>query len=290
MSFQVADSSPHDTARSGFQRQSDAYLHGRPSYPPASVEWITARLGRDAGPVADVGAGTGALSVLLAERLRTVVAIEPVTAMIDRCSSRLPRAQAAAARLPFRDSVLGGITVGTAFHWFATADVLDEFHRCLAGEASLILLWNERDHRVPWIAEHNALVDPYAKETPRFVTMEWRKVVDAHPGFAERDCARIPNPTPTTRQGLVDRIVSTSFIAALPEREFRRVRQRATVLAESLPESFDYPYVTRIWCYRRRSRAGESPSSLSPPPAAVPRSSVRRCSSRGPQGAADLRT
>src|SRR4051794_17601024 len=107
-------------ARSGYQQQSGAYQRGRPSYPSTSVEWITARLRRGLGPVADVGAGTGALSVLLAEDVETVVAIEPVTAMIDKCAAHLPRVQAAAGRLPFQDHSLGGITVATAFHWFAS--------------------------------------------------------------------------------------------------------------------------------------------------------------------------
>ena len=144
----MADNSPHGTAQAGYQRQSGAYQRGRPSYPPASTEWIAARLSRDAGPVADVGAGTGALSVMLAEQAGAVIAIEPVKEMIDRCPPRLPRARAAAGLLPFRDHVLGGITVGTAFHWFATTEVLDEFHRCLDDDPSLFLLWNDRDDRV----------------------------------------------------------------------------------------------------------------------------------------------
>lgn len=252
----MAGVSPHETARSGYQRQSGAYVRGRPGYPSDAVAWMASRLGAGAGPVADVGAGTGALSVPLAERVGTVVALEPVKAMIDRCAPHLLLAQAAAGRLPFRDGALAGITVATAFHWFATTEVLDEFHRSLAEDASLILVWNDRDDRVPWVAQHNALVDPYAGDTPRFATMRWRRVVDAHPGFTECDYAEFANPTPMTREGLVDRIFSTSFIAALSERESGQVRARAEALAESLPEFFDYPYLTRVWCYRRDRAQG----------------------------------
>lgn len=248
----MTDGSSHDIAQSGYQRQSGAYARGRPGYPLASIEWIAARLQPGVGPIADVGAGTGALSTLLAEHVEAVIAIEPVKAMINRCEARLPRVQATAGQLPLRDHSLSGITAGTAFHWFASNDVLDEFHRCLAGDASLILVWNDRDDQIPWVAEHNALVDPYAKETPRFATMDWRKTIDAHPGFSAREYAEFPNPTPMTRHALVDRIVSTSFIAALPEQELRRVCEQAAVLAESLPEPFEYPYVTRAWWYQLR--------------------------------------
>ncbi len=227
-------------------------MRGRPQYPAPAVEWVVAHLPGDGESVADIGAGTGALTMPLAERKIPVIAVEPVKAMIERCPAGPHRLRAAAGRLPFRNGALSGIVAATAFHWFAATDVLREFHRCLVDDAPMILLWNERDLRVPWVAEHNALVEPYAGDTPRFATMRWKAVVDAFPGFAEKAYAEFPNPSPTNRQGLVDRILSTSFIAALSPAEREQVRQRAAALAGALPQSFDYPYLTRIWCYRRR--------------------------------------
>jgi SAM-dependent methyltransferase len=241
----------HRAARSGFARQADAYLRGRPSYGPDAVAWLLDRLaGR--GPVIDVGAGTGALSRLLAERGCPVVAVEPVRAMVERCPGTLARLRAVAGRLPFADGSAGGLSAATAFHWFASAEVLDEFWRCLAAGAPAVLVWNERDDRVGWVARHSALVNRYAGDTPRFWTMEWHSVIDGHPGFEEDDYAEFENPTPMTRAGLVDRILSTSFIADLPPEQLAEARAEAEELADSLPESFEYPYLTRAWCFRRR--------------------------------------
>lgn len=216
-----------------------------------AVQWIMDRLERGYGPVADVGAGTGALSGLLVEQGCQVVAVEPVKAMVDRFSVSLARVQAVAAALPFPDRSLGAVTAATAFHWFATTEALDELHRCLSEGMPLILVWNERDGRVPWVAEHTALVDRFAGDAPRFATMQWRAVVESHPGFAESGYAELPNPASMSRQGLVDRILSTSFIAALAPGKRHQVRVQAERLAGSLPERFEYPYLTRMWCYRR---------------------------------------
>jgi SAM-dependent methyltransferase len=179
----------------------------RPSYGQAALGWVVGRLKPVTGPVADIGAGTGALSHLLFEQGHAVVAVDPVKARLDRCPATLPRVQAVAGWLPFPDRSLRAITAVMAFHWFATSDTLDEFHRCRSIGASAILAWNERDERVPWVAARTVLVDQCAGNTPRFrhdaVASGYRRPLRLPRGRVRRvpqssahDSSRICRPDP----------------------------------------------------------------------------------------------
>jgi SAM-dependent methyltransferase len=245
--------SVHAAAQAGFSAKADAYVRGRPAYGADTLDVLDELIGSGAGWMADVGAGTGALSALLAARGHAVVAVEPVRAMLERCPAGPARIQATADAIPLAGGSLRAITVATAFHWFSTSEALDEMRRSLRSDGTLILLWNDRDNSYPWVAHHTELVDAHAGETPRFKTMRWQRVVEEHGGFEEIAYHELPNPSPSTRQGLVDRVMSTSFIAALPSEEGERVRAQAAELAATLPEAFDYPYLTRIWAYRPTS-------------------------------------
>lgn len=240
----------HPAARQGFANGAGSYARGRPGYGDDTIDALDSLLGRRPGWVGDVGAGTGALSRLLAARGHSVLALEPVAAMLERCGEGPVRLRATANPMPIRAGALRAITVATAFHWFSTREVLDEFRRCLQASGTLVLLWNDRDQRVPWVRRHTELVDAYQGDAPRFRSMRWREVIDDHDGWREVAHLSLPNPTPSTRRGLVERIFSTSFIGALGPLESAEVRVKAEALASSLPEEFDYPYITRIWAYR----------------------------------------
>lgn len=247
-------SAMHTSARQGFSSEADTYARARPAYGAATLDALDALVGRGPGWVGDVGAGTGALSGLLAARGHEVAAVEPLAAMLARCPAGPggpSRLQATAQALPFRDGALRAVTVATAFHWFSTDEALDELRRCVRASGTLVLLWNDRDNRVDWVRRYTELVDAYMDDEPRFKHMRWRQVVDAHDGWQEVAYQAYPNPTPTSRQGVVDRIFSTSFIAALPPEPAAEVRARAEALVADLPDAFDYPYITRIWAYRR---------------------------------------
>ena len=124
-------------------------------------------------------------------------------------------------------------------------------HRCLRPHGMLALLWNERDERVGWVRQHSEIVDAHEGDAPRFKTMAWKRVIDGSPRFAEVATFEVANPWPMTRSRLVDRILSTSFIAALPDAPRKVIEDQALALAETLPERFDYPYRTRVWIYER---------------------------------------
>ena len=92
----------HKAAQQGFEKEAQAYARGRPDYPAALSAWLAQALGLGPGrEVADVGAGTGKFTALLATTGATVVGVEPVDAM---------RAKIDALQLP--TVAMAALTVG----------------------------------------------------------------------------------------------------------------------------------------------------------------------------------
>ena len=140
----------HKAAQQGFEKEAQAYARGRPDYPAALSAWLAQTLGMGPGrEVADVGAGTGKFTALLATTGATVVGVEPVDAMrakIDALQLPTVRAVAGTAQaIPLPSGKLDAVVCAQAFHWFATREALDEFHRVLRPGGKLGLVWNVRD-------------------------------------------------------------------------------------------------------------------------------------------------
>ena len=92
----------------------------------------------------DVGAGTGKFTTLLATTGATVVGVEPVDAMrakIDALQLPTVRAVAGTAQaIPLPSGKLDAVVCAQAFHWFATREALDEFHRVLRPGGRLLIM------------------------------------------------------------------------------------------------------------------------------------------------------
>ena len=143
----------HKAAQQGFEKEAQAYARGRPDYPAALSAWLAQALGLGPGrEVADVGAGTGKFTALLATTGATVVGVEPVDAMRAKIDAlQLPTVRAVggtAQAIPLSAGTLDAVICAQAFHWFATREALDEFHRVLRPGGKLGLVWNVRDESV----------------------------------------------------------------------------------------------------------------------------------------------
>jgi len=104
---------------------------------PRLAAAITDALGR-AETLVNVGAGAGSYE----PADRTVVAVEPSTAMIRQRGSDTPVVQASATELPFRDGAFAAsLAVLTVHHWPDRARGLAELAR-VAGRRVVVLTWD----------------------------------------------------------------------------------------------------------------------------------------------------
>jgi len=137
------------------------YVKYRPSYPAAAIDKILEGLGSPSQLVAaDVGAGTGISSRLLAERGVRVLAIEPNAEMRQAAFPHplveYRDATAEATGLP--DASVDLVTCFQSFHWFDLETTLLEFHRILKPSGRLVLSWKYGDTSDKFTAQYTRLV------------------------------------------------------------------------------------------------------------------------------------
>jgi SAM-dependent methyltransferase len=241
-------------ATRGFESAAERYERGRPDYPAAAIDRLVTELGlRPGAVVADVGAGTGKLTRALLERGLGVIAVEPVDGMRTQLARMAPAADVRAGQaeaLPLEDAGVDGVTVAQAFHWFASAATLGEFARVLRPDGRLGLIWNRRDLDQPLQAAIGRLLAPYRGGAPAHADDAWKAAFTAAAPFAPVTEHRISHAQALDAGGLVDRVLSISFIAALPRGDARKVEARVRELAAAGP--VELRYVTELFVYARR--------------------------------------
>ncbi len=246
----------HAAAQQGYSREAQTYVRGRPEYPAELLPWLRDDLGISEGSVAvDVGAGTGKFTKLLAETRAQVIAVEPVAAMREQLAKVLPAVAfrvGTADAIPLATASVDALLCAQAFHWFASEAALAEFHRILKPGGRLGLVWNVRDESVDWVAAITEIITPYEGDAPRFHRGDWRKA------FAGRYFTPLQMTTlrhqhvGSAQEVILDRCLSTSFIASLPDDEKARVIARLKALIASHPalrgrDTIAFPYRTEAY-------------------------------------------
>ena len=244
-----------EEARRGFQAGAAAYERGRHGYPADVIEWLGTELGlRPGRTVADVGAGTGKLTRELVCTGASVMAVEPVPGMRDVLKRAVPGVQVldgTAETLPMRDESIDAITVAQAFHWFDIPLALTEFHRVLRPGGRFAVIWNRRVREQALHQAINAIIEPYRGDSPSHLTSLWRDQVAADGRFAAAGQIERPFEQQFDEDGLVDRVGSISFVAALPDAERERVLGRVRALAFEAGQPLRLGYTTEAYVYER---------------------------------------
>ena len=249
-----------EVAESGFGAGADDYERGRPGYAADVVDWLVGHLGIAPGTtVIDLAAGTGKLTRLLTRPGVEVIAVEPVEAMRAKLAHTCPGVRAldgTAEALPLPDASADVVTVAQAFHWFDPAAALAEIARVLKPGGSLGLVFNERDAREPWVGRLSKLIRWDERErwrVPYTVETDWTATIAEHgPQFAPAERYDSGFHQAMDSDTLVARVLSTSYIAMLPEREQADLAVKVRELAAPLGDRFDLPYVTVAYAARRR--------------------------------------
>ncbi len=251
----------HRIAAEGFSAGAANYVAGRPEYPPAIEAWLTHELGLESGKtVLDLGAGTGKFSRSLLATGAKVIAVEPVPAMMDQLVRQYPEIEArigSADAIPLSDASVDAVVCAQSFHWFATPEALHEIHRLLKPGGALGLVWNVRDNNVKWVAALSRIMKPLEGDAPRFHSQKWRALFPAE-GFGPLREKRFQNwHTGHPEQVIVERILSVSFIAALPPEGQERVKAELREVIATAPElagkaEVTFPYETlAVVCNKR---------------------------------------
>ncbi len=136
-----------------FGTVAEDYARLRPAPCAAAVDWL---LPEGCARVLDLAAGAGTLTVLLAERVPDVVAVEPDDRMRAVLSARNPGVTAlkgTAEEIPLPDGGLDAVVVSSAWHWFDTTRAIPEITRVLRPGGRLSVVWNGLDGQVPWVTQ-----------------------------------------------------------------------------------------------------------------------------------------
>jgi len=130
-----------------FTGKAQVYADARPGYPDAAVNYIAALVPQDA-VFADIGAGTGKFSVLLAQRGYQLFAVEPnadmrgqlATTLAPFPNARIVNGTAENTALP--DSSVDAVTCAQALHWFDPDAFRAECRRIGRPGAVVIAIYN----------------------------------------------------------------------------------------------------------------------------------------------------
>jgi len=217
-----------------FSDRAEDYRRYRPDYPPAALDAILAGLGEPARRVAaDIGAGTGISSRLLAERGMRVLAVEPNAEMRAVASphERIEWRDGAAEATGLEPGSVHLVLSAQAFHWFRAAESLAEFHRILTPRGRLALMWNSRDRDDPLTRGYVEAIHAVNGEHPA----ELRPFDPASIAVGGRFTApreiRVPHQQTLDLEGLLGRATSASYVPREGE-SFERLRALLVALWE----------------------------------------------------------
>lgn len=130
---------------------------------------------------ADVGAGTGIWTRMMAERVRHVTAIEPNDDMrrhgiADCTGHRIEYREGSGEATGLPDGSVDMVSMASSFHWVDCDRGLAEFHRILRPDGRFVALWNPR------LIEANPLLVEIEAEIPRLAP-EVKRVSSGNSGI-----------------------------------------------------------------------------------------------------------
>jgi len=236
-----------------FGAEAANYEAGRPEYPFDAVAWMLERMPADSRRIADVGAGTGKLTRVLAHAPGAeVVAVDPDAAMLAALRQSVPGVptfQGSAERMPLPDASIDAAVLGQAWHWVEPIAASAELGRVIRSGGVLGLIWNIRDERTEWVRRltdvmHSSpaenMVNGPESEGPRIAAP-----------FGQVETQRWEWNRPMTRVQLHQMALSRSYLITAPADERTEITRQMDALFDELgldgDSTIDLPYVTHVF-------------------------------------------
>lgn len=158
---------PDNTKR--FSDRVNNYVKYRPGYPKEIISFLKKSVGLNAdSKIADVGSGTGKLTQLFLDSEYAVTGIEPNQEMrlaaevLFENQPLFKSVNGTAEATSLEEASYSHIIAGQAFHWFNPTLAKKEFQRILAPDGWVVLIWNERDIRSPFLADYEVFLNEHA--------------------------------------------------------------------------------------------------------------------------------
>jgi SAM-dependent methyltransferase len=235
-----------ERSRLSFGSAADVYDTFRPTYPPEAARWM---VGDAPARVADLGAGTGIFSRVLAGLGHDVVAVEPDPGMAHRLAEASPGVtvlEAPAEKIPLPDASIDAVTAAQAWHWFDNDAARAEVARVLRPGGVVARISNWEDVSVDWVEEWWGAVGGRRRNRQKQFDRSARfrdDMVSFGRLFGEPARASFPHGVERDADQLVGYITSRSHYLVADEDEQRRIVETTRELARRLPERFELPYV-----------------------------------------------
>lgn len=237
-------------AATSFGAAADDYEAARPDYPFEAVAWMLERLPHGSRRVADVGAGTGKLTRVLAKAPDAeVIAIDPDSAMLDTLRASVPGVPTflgTAERLPVPDASLDAVVLGQAWHWVDPVVASAEIGRAVRSGGTLGLIWNIRDERTEWVRRLTEVM--HSSSAENMVNGPTSGGPQIAAPFGEIEVERWDWIRPMTRAQLHRMADSRSYLITASEAERGSIHNEMDALFDEFElgedTTIDLPYVT----------------------------------------------
>ena len=199
-----------------FSNRAEDYAKYRPSYSSKAVECISEGLRNPNQLIAaDIGAGTGISSRLLADRGVKVIAVEPNAAMRQAATphSLIQFEDGNAENTQLQDNSVDLVTCFQAFHWFNPEPTLKEFARILKPQGRLAIVWNNRDRQDKFTKEYGNLMKIASKAKSKSTSRK-DKIKSLHNTsfFSSVSHLVFSHQHTLDRDGLIGRAMSASYV------------------------------------------------------------------------------
>ena len=176
-------------SKEAFTGKADVYAQARPGYAAAALDFISGLVNNLGAVIADIGAGTGKFSVLLAGRGFNVIAVEPNADMRAKLPDCVRAVDGTAEATGLPDSSVDAVTCAQAFHWFDPEGFKSECRRILKPGGRVFVMYNRPREHEESHPELDWLPSKYDPDT-------WRKNEEAISAFFGDFMRReaFPNP------------------------------------------------------------------------------------------------
>lgn len=222
-----------------------AYHRFRPRTPDEMVRWL---LPADAAVVADLAAGTGALSEVLAPHVARVLAVEPdpgMRAVLRGVAANVSPVGGTAESIPLAADSVDAVLVSSAWHWFDPVRASAEIARVVRAGGRLALVGNSFDPDVEWVM---ALRRPIAGQGAR--PSAARPELPPGAPFTDLETTTIRWTWPMSREELLGLLGTYSRVIVASPEQRAAMTEHVTRVLDDEPTTRDrdtVPVPMRSW-------------------------------------------